>query len=224
MAAPAGVPDPMQMTTRLLGVAAALLATAALLAPAGLAERLRLNSADMAAAARIDLTANELSSDWRATKPPSWDDNSLNCPAYHPKTDAFTITGRHTDAYIHPSLAVVESMTVVFRSVGDARGDFAASFTPTLGRCLTSSKELHIVSVKMVPPPAIGERNALYSISASVPLQGTQFPVHIDVLAIQTGRALSLLFLENPFRPLPNELALGKVAQARMAALAAETA
>jgi hypothetical protein len=200
----------------LAALVVAVVAVAPALARDPLDEQRRITKTDSAFAGRVSLQRSDLPASFVRRSMPN-DDSSNTCNGRKPDLSQFTITGESDRAYQDSSRAVtILSSVTVFKSVGDARGDYARSVTPVLAKCMQSllgSDRLHVTSSTFGPNVGVGEASARYRVVANVSGANGTIPVHIDMLVMRQGRVLGLLATIAPLRsPTGQEILLATMA------------
>ena len=204
----------------------ALAAPAALAGPDPRAEQLRLNAADNALARRATVRLGDLSAGWRSVPAGAESSEVPSCPGYAPDFSRFVITGESRSAFQNGAGGSIVSSVEVFRSRGDAVGDFRLGTQAAVARCLqrlldrafagVKGLEARVVSSRRVPAPKVGERAAAYRLVAELGVGGASLKVYVDVLVVQRGRSIAALFFTGAFEPLPGRTALARVVAARL--------
>jgi len=187
-------------------------------------EQVRLNAADTALAKRIALKAREVGAGWRKTSIPD-SDEQLQCPGFNPNLSRFTITGKATTAFVQPAGASIVSAVEVYKSRADAVGDFRAAATPAVARCLKFALErefrsgnvpVRVRSARVVAAPRVGDRRIAYRVVAGVDAGTTPLNIYFDVVAVQRGRSIAVLFFTGALKPLPRQTRLVTAVASRM--------
>jgi hypothetical protein len=212
---------------------AALVALAALAVGVGTAsardprlEQQRLTPADMRLARGAVLKRGDLATGWRSLAVPSADGERLSCPGFDPDFSRFTITGRAVAAFAHPDGVSVTTAVEVYRSRGDAAGDFRVGTQPGVVRCLRKvladafaaggAVPLRVRSARRVAAPRVGDRTAAYRVVASLDANGTPVPLYLDVLVFGRGRSLATLMAVSAYHSLGDRTLLARTMAARM--------
>jgi hypothetical protein len=68
----------------------------------------------------------------------------------------------------------------------------------------------------MVTAPRVGERSVLYRLVGTLTVQGQTIRVHMDVLAFQRGRSITVLFSTGFGGPIRGQTAVARLLAARM--------
>lgn len=188
-------------------------------------EQERLRPADMALARRTTLKATDLASGWTRMRT-SPDDADSECPGFDPDFSAFTITGKAESMFGRRGVGAVLSAVEVYATRAQAIGDFRTGSKPGLAKCLRHAFEkdfargaggrARTISSRMVPAPRVGERSAFYRLVGTLTVQGRTMRVHMDVLAFQRGRSITVLFSTGFGGPILGQTAVARVLAARM--------
>lgn len=189
-------------------------------------ERERLRPADMALARKATLKATDLAAGWtRMPTSPDEDDDS-KCPGFDPDFSAFTITGKAESMFGRRGVGVVLSAVEVYATRAQAIGDFRTGAKPGLAKCLRHGFETafarsaggraRTISSRMVRAPRVGERSAFYRLVGTLTAQGRTIRVHMDVLAFQRGRSITVLFSTGLGGPIYGQTAAARALAARM--------
>lgn len=191
-------------------------------------EQLRLNAKDGALAKQIALRASDLGAGWKKTKPTPASDEPLNCPGFKPDLSAFTITGEAQSEFARANGTAAMSAVEVYESRADAVGDFRAAATPAAAKCLRHGLEealrkerdsrvkLTVVSSKVAPAPAVGDRRIGYRLVMRAEYSGIPVPLYFDVTVVQRGRTIAALSFMGAFKPVAGRQRAATLVAARM--------
>ena len=191
------------------------------------AERVRLNAADTAFARRITLHRADLTPGWKQVASPSDDGERLSCSYFDPDFSAFTITGKATTSFSHPSGGTVVSRIEVYASRADAVGDFRLGARPAGVRCLRTSLarelagpasngvKMTVRTSRMLAAPHVGERSIAFRIVAEIGTRAQHVPIYLDVLAAQRGRSITMLLFAALNRPITGQATLARLVDTR---------
>ena len=167
-------------------------------------ERVRLNSADQAAARAAVLRRGDLGSGWtggaRKAPPPS----TVTCPGYQPKQSDLVRTGaaearfQHTGLVLQTDAQVLKTRTMVARdwqrSVADPRS--AKCLRYMLSKQLPSNERL--VSFKKRAFPRVAKYAAAYRLLVRVHAQGQTVLVVVDLVTVGRSRTELTLTMSAP--------------------------
>jgi hypothetical protein len=169
-------------------------------------EKVRPRPADVALAKSAVLTRSDVGPDWQRVKAQRDDDSQFACPGFNPDFSRFTVTGQAYASFREPSPpgAQIDATVAVFKTRGQAAGDFRLGAKPQFARCLAVQLRKAfrnypdgvrgtVISSKMVTAPKLGERAAAYAIRARLTGPGGSLPVWVDVVAVQRGRSIAAL-------------------------------
>ena len=216
---------------RRFAVAAALCALSLIVATAASGrdprlEKVQLRAADVALAKRITLKQGDVGAAWRSVRIPSSSGERLVCPGFNPDFSRFTITGKASSGFTRTNGASIASSVEVYESQADAIGDFQVGAKPIVANCLKRSLERELdvgalveVSVpfaRVVAAPRVGDRRIGYRIVARLEAATTQLDVYLDVVVVQRGRSIAVLFFTGPKQPLPGQAQIVSSVATRM--------
>jgi len=204
-------------------LACSLLVTATAVGGPPRLEQKRLRPADMALAKRITLRASDLSAGW-TRRPASQEPEQVpRCPGADLDFSRFTITGQARSSFARGT-ATVQSFVEVFETRSDAVGDFRKATAPKVLACLGPELErqgrrqgldLHVISLRSVARPAVGERAFAVHAVMSVAAGAGRVRLYMDVIGMQRGRSgVALYFMGTS--PVPGRLAVARSVAARM--------
>jgi len=176
----------------LAALAAAAFSAASASARDPLDEQRKLTKADNTLASRIALQLGDLPLGFL---PSAVQKKGTGADCRRPDLSAYTITGESQRSYDDKKqLITVASVVQVFRSVREARADFAASAIPGTKACVESmASGMKVTTSTFNRTSGIGERSVRYGVVATVATQSGRIPVHIDLLATQQGRVQATL-------------------------------
>jgi hypothetical protein len=181
----------------------AVLATSAVAATDPRAEKVRLRPADVALAKRAVLRQEDVGPDW-VRVPTLKNDSQFTCSGFQPDFSSFTITGQASASFRIESGAQMDSTVAVFRTKGQAAGDFRKGARPELAKCLADQVRRafrgypkgvrgKLLSSKMVTAPDLGDQSVAYAIGAELSGNGISVRVFVDVVVVQRGRSIAAI-------------------------------
>lgn len=194
--------------------AAAALAAAAIAATKGHAERFAPTAADQRLAASVTLHRADLEGGHFSLSRRPLKQGDSACASYDPDLSRFTITG-HADSVFTAPGQFVQSSVELFRTRGDAAGDFDLNSTRQGWSCLKAGvadvlrKEFAAVATPRWKVTRFGPR--MYNASGifTVKTSAGWVPFAFSFAARQTGRGtITLGFLFPAEKPIPGAAAL----------------
>jgi hypothetical protein len=195
--------------------------------PAPTHEQVQLRKADVKLARKVTVQRKDLAAGWKKSAPgEGGGEGSLTCDGYAPDFSAFTITGRAESGFEHESGARIDSSVAVFKSNADAAGDFQTGTGPGFVECFRTTLEqefadvtdvkITVVSANAMPAPKVGQRSYAAQIVALVEADGNTVNVFIDLVIVQKGRTVTMLFFTNGLESMPGQAVLARRIAARM--------
>lgn len=194
--------------------------------PAPMPEQVKLSKADVKLARKIAVQRKDLAPGWKKAAPEQSGDDTLACDGYAPDLSPFTITGHAESGFEHQSGARIDSSVDVFKSKADAAGDFELGTGPGFIECLRTTFEqvfaqlteakVSVVSANALPAPKVGQRSYAAQIVVLVDANGNAVNLYIDLLIIEKGRTITMLYFTNGLQSMPGQVVLARIIAARM--------
>jgi hypothetical protein len=179
-----------------LVAAAVLTGTAA--AAAGAPEKRAITPADQAWAKRINLSLQDVPTDFVQGAAQPSGAGGFTCASFAPDLSGFTITGQASShSFSRPDGTSLFSAAEVFRTSADERGDWQRSARRAALPCLAHMLErlsrngvrLKVTSSTLRPSPRLGDRSISFRLAATISSNGASVKTWFDILAVARGRA-----------------------------------
>ncbi len=175
-----------------------------------------IDEADQAQAEGIVLGLDDFPTGWRAEMPEDDDEGIEDCTTFD--FSDMTLTGRaESDEFTSGSVSTVSSLAVVFENDADTAFDQLAS--EATANCLRDFIEERVkedpapegvtfgeISVGEISFPTLGEASRAYEVVIEVKAEGLSPNVFADLIFINKGRSVALLYFVDAFSPFDNDM------------------
>jgi hypothetical protein len=187
-------------------------------------ERLALKQEDTSAAKAAVLRVGDLGSGWTGGVQSPNDNTAPDCAFQN--YSRFTITGQAQTHFAQSGASIV-SRVEVYKSKGDASGDFAVDTRPRTAACegkairdgfasQAKGMTVTLTSATERSAPKVGDRAVSFRIVLTLHQASKELKLYIDLIGFLRGRATASVIVVAPGNPAQGAVQLARIMDARL--------